>query len=433
MDNAVASGSFDSNLHTIAANANVTGLITATSSPPVIVNISPTLLPTPQPTYQPGAPTPVPTAVPSTSGYVYTTIYADICYNNTSSGDAIYQIGYLTYDCLPVYNSNGTIVGSRYITCNVTSSTLTSYYSSDCNASTIVDSVTTDNNACSSSTDWFNPTLGRSQVTQCLEYPTSYRNGTELLSSVLPFDAVLTTSYGIGSGCNNTIVEFSAIATDICLSTLYNSTYEQGKRYVCYGNGVVGYYEYYPVPTGFNNTCALYESEDTLSSECELLQISSDSNSTAYFSLTQCYIATSPAAEPTMSPTYTPTYAIGSPTPQPTYTPTVSPTPTPTYFPTAPTPFQYVLFNKYIDETCYGDVDQQVGYLTNTCIPDVNGSSIVSCTSQNITFQDFSTSDCFGEFNTTTIYTNNCMKGNIAGFCKETGSYYDLVLMDSGN
>jgi len=129
--------------------------------------------------------------------------------------------------------------------------------------------------------------------------------------------------------------------------------------------------------------------------------------------------------ELTSQPSSQPTYEIGAPTPVPTHTPT--------YFPTAPTPFQYVLLNKYIEQTCYGDVDQQVGYLTNTCIPDKNSSSIVSCTSQNITFQEFSTSDCFGEFNTTTIGTNNCMSGNIAGFCKETGSYYDLVLMDSGN
>ena len=141
-----------------------------------------------------------------------------------------------------------------------------------------------------------------------------------------------------------------------------------------------------------------------------------------------------PTFAPTTEPTLTPTYPLDAPTPSPTFAP--SPMPNPTYFPTAPTPFQYVLFNIYINETCYGDVDQQVGYLTNTCISGVNGSSIVSCTSQNITIQEFSTSDCFGDFNTTTtttIDTNNCMNGNIAGFCKETGSYYDLVLMDSGN
>ena len=146
------------------------------------------------------------------------------------------------------------------------------------------------------------------------------------------------------------------------------------------------------------------------------------------------YPSQSPTPRPTFAtttkPTLTPTYPPGAPTPKPTSA--SSPMPTPTYFPTAPTPFQYVLFNEYIDETCYGDVDQQVGYLTNTCIPDVNSSSIVSCTSQNITVQEFSTSDCIGEFNTTTIDTNNCM-GSFAGFCKETGSYYDLVQMDSGS
>ena len=111
--------------------------------------------------------------------------------------------------------------------------------------------------------------------------------------------------------------------------------------------------------------------------------------------------------------------------------PSQSPTLAPTMKPTPAT--QYVLFNSYIEQTCYGDVDLQVGYLTNTCIPNGNSSIIVSCTSQNITFQEFSTSDCFGEFNTSTTDTNNCMKGNVAGFCKETGSYYDLILMDSGN
>ena len=53
----MSSGSFNTNLHTIAANANVTGLANATSSTPVIVNISPTFAPT----YTPGAPTPIPT------------------------------------------------------------------------------------------------------------------------------------------------------------------------------------------------------------------------------------------------------------------------------------------------------------------------------------------------------------------------------------
>ena len=134
---------------------------------------------------------------------------------------------------------------------------------------------------------------------------------------------------------------------------------------------------------------------------------------------------------PSQKPTLSPTYPAGAPTSNPASTP--SPMLNPTHFPTVPTPFQYVLFNEYIDETCYGDVAQQVGYLTNTCITYLNSSSIVSCTSQNITIQEFSTSDCFGDFNTTTSDTNNCMSGNFAGFCKETGSYYDLVLMDSGN
>ena len=53
----MSSGSFDNNLHTIAANANITGLATATSLTPVVVNISPTFAPT----YTPGAPTPSPT------------------------------------------------------------------------------------------------------------------------------------------------------------------------------------------------------------------------------------------------------------------------------------------------------------------------------------------------------------------------------------
>ena len=417
----MASGSFNTNLNTIAASTGATALATASASAPIIVNYSPTLQPTLSPTYTPGAPTPIPTEqptvmpVPSNYGYVFTTTYADICTNSTSSGDAIYQLGYITNDCLPIYNSNGTVTGSRYITCNVTSSTVISYNSSDCDASAILESITTDNNICSNSIDWFNPTLNRSQVTQCLEYPASYNSVTELLSSVLPFDAVLTTSYGNGSGCNTTIIEFSAIATDICFSTLYNSTFEQSKGYTCYGNGV-GYYEFYPVPKGSNDTCALIEDQYTLSSECELLQMGSgpySTNSTAsasYYSLSQCYIATPPPDEPTLSPTYTP-----------------SPT----------TVTQYVLFNEYIDETCYGDVDLQVGYLTNTCISDVSSSIgissfIASCTSQNITFQEFSTANCSGTFNTSTIETSNCMH-NSAGFCKEVGSYYDLVLMDAGN
>ena len=163
-----------------------------------------------------------------------------------------------------------------------------------------------------------------------------------------------------------------------------------------------------------------------------------------------------PSQNPTLSPTYTP----GAPTPIPTsaFQPTLSPTNTsgvptliptsaskptlsPTYTPGAPTPIptplapttQYVLFNEYIDETCYGDVEAQGGYLTNTCIAYGNGSSILSCTSQNITIQEFSTPDCTGKVNTSTIDTLNCMQGNVAGFCKEVVDYRDLVLMESGN
>ena len=53
----MSSGSFDSNLHTIAANTGASGLTIATSSTPVIVNNSPTF----SPTYTPGAPTLQPT------------------------------------------------------------------------------------------------------------------------------------------------------------------------------------------------------------------------------------------------------------------------------------------------------------------------------------------------------------------------------------
>ena len=167
---------------------------------------------------------------------------------------------------------------------------------------------------------------------------------------------------------------------------------------------------------------------------------------------------------PTLEPTLQPTYKQGAPTPIPTpiptsaFKPTLSPTSTsgvptliptsaskptlsPTYTPGAPTPIptplapttQYVLFNEYIDETCYGDVEAQGGYLTNTCVAYGNGSSILSCTSQNITIQQFSTPDCSGKVNTSTIDTLNCMQGNIAGFCEEVVNYRDLVLMESGN
>jgi hypothetical protein len=144
-----------------------------------------------------------------------------------------------------------------------------------------------------------------------------------------------------------------------------------------------------------------------------------------------------PTSAPTTEPTLSPTYPPGAPTPSPTSAPspapTLIPTPNPTHFPTVPTPFQYALINQYTDETCYGDVELQVGYLSNACIPNGNGSLIITCTSQYISFQMYDASaDCTGIPTTGIIPTSNCMKGNTAWFCQNVVSYYDLILMDSG-
>jgi len=143
-----------------------------------------------------------------------------------------------------------------------------------------------------------------------------------------------------------------------------------------------------------------------------------------------------PTFAPTTKPTLSPTYTPGAPTPIPTSAPSPAPTLLPTLSPTqSPTveTFQYAFFNQYTDETCYGDVETQVGYLTDACIPTENGSLIISCTPQYITFQMYDTSaDCTGISTAGTIPTSNCMKGNTAWFCKDVESYYDLVLMDSG-
>jgi hypothetical protein len=61
LNTAVSNGYFDTNLHTIADDAGISGLATATSSTPVIVNNSPTF----SPTYTPGAPTLQPTLQPT--------------------------------------------------------------------------------------------------------------------------------------------------------------------------------------------------------------------------------------------------------------------------------------------------------------------------------------------------------------------------------
>ena len=53
----MSNGSFDTILNDVATNKGATGLTTATSSPPLIVNNSPTF----SPTFTPGAPTTSPT------------------------------------------------------------------------------------------------------------------------------------------------------------------------------------------------------------------------------------------------------------------------------------------------------------------------------------------------------------------------------------
>ena len=141
----------------------------------------------------------------------------------------------------------------------------------------------------------------------------------------------------------------------------------------------------------------------------------------------------SPTTTPTLSPTYTPGAPTPIPTSAPSSAPTLLPTPNPTQNPTVET-FQYALINQYTDETCYGDVESQTGYIANACIPDGNSSFILSCTPQDISFQFYeSSTDCTGVSTSGTIPTSNCLKGNNAWFCKNVESYYDLILMNSGN
>jgi hypothetical protein len=115
------------------------------------------------------------------------------------------------------------------------------------------------------------------------------------------------------------------------------------------------------------------------------------------------------------------------------YSPTLSPTQAPTNSSNATS--EYIVMNQYIDNTCYGDVQLQVGYQTEVCIANgINNSFVLSCSQPYIYNKTYTTSDCTGNSIVTSVTeVDTCLKDNIAFSCRSVESYYDLILMDSGN
>lgn len=243
---------------------------------------------------------------PSTSnedpGYVVQTIFAEAtCKTGSSQGIPTYQLGIMTNQCLPKYNESGYAIGSTYATCNATNTIFTNFNSTNCAIGTIVENFNVDNQNCHNDGK-FIPSLGEGQITICVTHPASYTDVTELMSSIpLPFDAVLTTSYGQGNGCESNIIQYSAVAVNTCFSSAVNASFDQGKSFTCSSTGVPSYYEYNPVPSASDNeTCSFEKGQIDLNTTCTKLPfLSSQTSTVSYYGVTECYIANAPAPAPT--------------------------------------------------------------------------------------------------------------------------------------
>jgi hypothetical protein len=272
-------------------------------------------------------------------GYAFQTVFADESCNSVvadGDGGADSQLGIMTYECLPTYDKTGSVVGSTYATCTYQTTTFTSYSSGNCAPDSIVESFSIDNNVCYNN-GTFIPSLGKSQITKCLESPSSYNDTSVLIAEVpILFDAVLTTSYSIGGGCSSDITGFSAIAVSTCYNSSYNSTSSQGKLYTCSSN-VPSYYEYI-TPISSNDSCSgVPYGKIDLNTICETLPFFLSTTSTfAYYAVTGCYIA--------------------NPSPPP-------PTPPPT-----PTTLSYVFYQFYYNADCTGTTANTVIYVQNACL-----------------------------------------------------------------
>jgi hypothetical protein len=266
------------------------------------------------------------TSTTTTKGYAYQTVFADeSCNSGAVDGGADYQLGIMTYECLPKYNKNGTVVGSTYATCDTDTTTFTTYSSGNCAFGTAVETFSIVNNVCYSN-GTFIPSLGKGQITNCLANPSTYNDTTVLMKEVgILFDAVLTTSYGIGGGCNSDIIEFSAIAVNTCYNSSYNSTLNQGKLYTCSSSQVPTYgelpsYSEYFAPKTSNDSCSgVASGQIDLNTTCTKLPFFLSTTSTlAYYAVTECYVANplQPTSAPTLAPTLAPTQITVAPSTQ---------------------------------------------------------------------------------------------------------------------
>jgi len=154
-------------------------------------------------------------------------------------------------------------------------------------------------------------------------------------------------------------------------------------------------------------------------------------------------LSTHPTQAPTKAPTRSPTYTPGSPTPRPTLLPTLSPTRRPTLQPTLsptlyPTAYptygsSYVFINVYVDETCYGEVMMQQGYLTNYCFPDGDKYSYeLACASEGVAVISYNSTDCTGYSEIMPVTTLACYN-KAAIQCHLGTDIEEIILMDAGN
>ena len=141
------------------------------------------------------------------------------------------------------------------------------------------------------------------------------------------------------------------------------------------------------------------------------LNLTSGATVDGYYAQTRCYPA-QPSNSSTTYPTFFPT--------------TLSPTAYPTYGPS------YVYINYYVDETCYGEVMFQHGYLTNYCQPDGPKNSLeLSCSPEGVTVTIYESTDCSGTPYQFPVTTLSCDR-NTAIQCNIGTDIEDIVLMESG-
>ena len=388
---AISSGTFDKQLNTIAAKNGATGLTTASSSAPSITNNSPTLAPTPQPSNV-------------THGYAVATVWADEACTVNANGGINYQVGYLTNSCITEYDSNGIAVSSILATCNSTTSNfaVSKYNSTTCEPSTYLGQLSSNTTECISTSDTYFADLGLAYSLECVDNPSFYDNVDALIDID---DSVRTLSYADSSaGCVGTIVKFSATATNVCFGNGNESS-----QFFCESNSP--YYSEYS-----NATCPASQQTSflPLATAClntSSLNLTSGATVDGYYAQTRCYPA-QPSNSSTTYPTFFPT--------------TLSPTAYPTYGPS------YVYINYYVDETCYGEVMFQHGYLTNYCQPDGPKNSLeLSCSPEGVTVTIYESTDCSGTPYQFPVTTLSCDR-NTAIQCNIGTDIEDIVLMESG-